>query len=301
MQDVRTDFQPMNKITTPLAGTPSYVSSGIIKAIMKNGEKVSVAQIDYQEFDEENFQYVFSPYWEIVDGLPASVFRGIPGIDMDLRLKNYYRVNYIPTFITERTPSENREDLWELLDSVGLNYYDRFEWLLRTNMRAANDNLIVERRRSEKTVRQYAPGILSDMQYGDQVIVESMEAIADTTAGLADGMFNILVRGIDVVAQDGHVLVDMMTRSAMIPYMMTQRLMAYHERIANRQAGIEQAKKDGKYTGRKPIEVDETMLRQIAKELDEGIITVEEAMKRTKINSRSTFYRKLKGIKNLLS
>ena len=301
MQAIRTDFQPMNRITTPLAGTPSYVSSGIIKAVMKNGEKVSVAQIDYQEFDEENFQYVFSPYWEIVDGLPASVFRGIPGIDMDLRLKNYYRVNYIPTFITERTPSENREDLWELLDSVGLNYYDRFEWLLRTNMRAANDNLIVERRRSEKTVRQYAPGILSDMQYGDQVIVESMEAIADTTAGLADGMFNILVRGIDVVAQDGHVLVDMMTRSAMIPYMMTQRLMAYHERIANRQAGIEQAKKDGKYTGRKPIEVDETMLRQIAKELDEGIITVEEAMKRTKINSRSTFYRKLKGIKNLLS
>ena len=206
MQAIRTDFQPMNKITTPLAGTPSYVSSGIIKAIMKNGEKVSVAQIDYQEFDEENFQYVFSPYWEIVDGLPASVFQGIPGIDMELRLKTYYRVNYIPTFISERTPSESREDLWELLNTVGLDYYDRFEWLLRTNMRAANDNLIVERRRNEKVVRQFAPGILSDMQYGDQVIVESMESIAGTTAGLADGMFHILVSGIDVVTQDGQYL-----------------------------------------------------------------------------------------------
>ena len=217
---IRTDFEPINRITIPLTGMPSHVSSGIIKAVMKNGEKVSVAQIDYQEFDEENFQYVFSPYWEIVDGLPASVFQGIPGIDMELRLKNYYRVNYIPTFISERTPSENREDLWELLDSVGLNYYDRFEWLLCTNMRAANDNLIVERRRKEKVVRQFVPGIMADMQYGDQLVVESLETIGDTTDGYSDEMFYIIVNGIDVVTQDGQVLVDPTTRSSMISYMM---------------------------------------------------------------------------------
>ena len=296
MQAIRTDFQPINRITTPLAGVPTYVNSGIIKAVMKSGEKISVAQIDYQEFDEENFQYVISPYWEIVDGLPASVFQGIPGIDMDLRLKDYYRVNYIPTFIAERTPSETREDLWELLESVDLDYYDRFEWLLRTKMRAANDNLIVERRRIEETVGQFTSGIISGLQYGDKVIVESMESIADTTAGLTDGMFNIVTSGIDVVTESGQVLVDAMTRAAMIPYMVAQRIMSRRERISLQQAGIEQAKKDGKYAGRKPTPVDENVLRQVVKELDEGIITVEEAMKRTKINSRSTFYRKLRNL-----
>ena len=296
MQAIRTDFQPINRINTPLAGVPTYVNSGIIKAVMKSGEKISVAQIDYQEFDEENFQYVISPYWEIVDGLPASVFQGIPGIDMDLRLKDYYRVNYIPTFIAERTPSESREDLWELLESVDLDYYDRFEWLLRTKMRAANDNLIVERRRIEETVGQFASGIISGLQYGDKVIVESMESIADTTAGLTDGMFNIVTSGIDVVTESGQVLVDAMTRAAMIPYMVAQRIMSRRERISHQQAGIEQAKKDGKYAGRKPTPVDENVLRQVAKELDEGIITIEEAMKRTKINSRSTFYRKLRNL-----
>ena len=296
MQAIRTDFQPINRITTPLAGVPTYVNSGIIKAVMKSGEKISVAQIDYQEFDEENFQYVISPYWEIVDGLPASVFQGIPGIDMDLRLKDYYRVNYIPTFIAERTPSESREDLWELLESVDLDYYDRFEWLLRTKMRAANDNLIVERRRIEETVGQFTSGIISGLQYGDKVIVESMESIADTTAGLTDGMFNIVTSGIDVVTESGQVLVDSMTRAAMIPYMVAQRIMSRRERISLQQAGIEQAKKDGKYAGRKPTPVDENVLRHVAKELDEGIITVEEAMKRTKINSRSTFYRKLRNL-----
>ena len=296
MQAIRTDFKPQNTITTPLAGTPSYINSGIIKAVMKNGEKVSVAQIDYQEFDEENFQYVITPYWDIVDGLPSSVFQGIPGIDMDLRLKDYYRVNYIPTFISERTPSENREDLWELLESVGLDYYDRFEWLLRTDMRAANDNLIVERRRLQETAEQFAPDVISRLQYGDKVIVESLEAIADTTAGFADVMFSIVTSGVDVITKSGQVLIDAATRAAMIPYVITQRIISRRERKANRQKGIEKAKKDGKYTGRKPIVVDETALRQVVKELNEGIITVEEAMRRTKINSRSTFYRKLKNL-----
>lgn len=296
MRAVVTDWQPRNRITTPLAGTPSYINSGIIKAVMKSGEKISVAQIDYQEFDEENFQYVISPYWEIIDGLPASVFQGIPGIDMDLRLERYYRVNYIPTFIAERTPSENREDLWELLESVGLEYYDRFEWLLRTTMRAANDNLIVERRRVSQVMEEFTTGMLSALQYGDKIIVESMEAIADTTSGFADGIFTVITNGVDIISKSDQVLVDTMTRAAMVPVVVTQRIIARREYAANRRDGIEQAKKDGKYTGRKPIEVDEKVLRQVNQELKDGLITVEEAMRRTKIGSKSTFYRKVRAL-----
>lgn len=296
MRAVVRDWQPRNRITTPLAGTPSYVNSGIIKAVMKSGEKISIAQIDYQEFDEENFQYVISPYWEIIDGLPASVFQGIPGIDMDLRLERYYRVNYIPTFIAERTPSENREDLWEILESVGLDYYDRFEWLLRTTMRAANDNLIVERRRVSQVVEEFTAGMLSALQYGDKIVVDSMEAIADTTAGFADGIFTIVTNGVDIISQNGQVLVDAMTRAAMVPIVVTQRMITRREHAANRRDGIEQAKKKGKYTGRKPIEVDEKVLRQVNQELKSGLITVDEAMRRTKLGSKSTFYRKIRTL-----
>ena len=296
MRAVVRDWQPRNRITTPLAGTPSYVNSGIIKAVMKSGEKISVAQIDYQEFDEENFQYVISPYWEIIDGLPASVFQGIPGIDMDLRLERYYRVNYIPTFIAERTPSENREDLWEILGTVGLDYYDRFEWLLRTTMRAANDNLIVERRRVSQVVEEFTAGMLSALQYGDKIDVDSMEAIADTTAGFADGIFTVVTNGVDIISQSGQVLVDAMTRAAMVPIVVAQRMITRREYAANRREGIAQAKKDGKYTGRKPIEVDEKVLRQVNREWKDGLITVEEAMRRTKIGSKSTFYRKIRAL-----
>lgn len=296
MRAVVTDWQPRNRITTPLAGIPSYINSGIIKAVMKSGEKISVAQIDYQEFDEENFQYVIQPYWEIIDGLPASVFQGIPGIDMNLRLEKYYRVNYIPTFIAERTPSENREDVWELLESVGLDYYDRFEWLLRTTMRAANDNLIVERRRETQVTEQFSLGKLTTLQYGDKVIVDSLESIADTNAGYSDGIFKALTTGVDILNQRGEILVDINTRSSMIPIVVTQRIITHREHKENRKEGIEKAKKEGKYTGRKPIEVDEKVLKQVNDELKAGLITVEEAMKRTKIGSKSTYYRKVRTL-----
>ena len=297
MRAVVSNWQPRNRITTPLAGSPSYINSGIIKAVMRSGEKISIAQIDYQEFDEENFQYVISPYWEIIDGLPASIFQGIPGIDMDLRLERYYRVNYIPTFIAERTPSENREDLWDILESVGLDYYDRFEWLLRTTMRSANDNLIVERRRSSQVVEEFTAGRLSTLQYGDKIIVNSMEAIANTVAGFTDEIFTAVTNGVDIINQSGQVLIDAMTRAAVVPIVVTQRIITRREHEERRREGIEQAKKSGKYTGRKPIEVDEKVLRQVNKELKEGLISVEEAMRRTKINSKSTFYRKVRELK----
>lgn len=81
---------------------------------------------------------------------------------MNLRLEHYYRVNYVPVFMTERTPGESREDLWELLESVGLDYYDRLEWLIRTNLRAAIDNLIVERARDERKKRRFQKGKFSE-------------------------------------------------------------------------------------------------------------------------------------------
>lgn len=296
MREVVSGLQSGNKITTPHTGIPTYISSGIIKAVMKSGEKISVAQIDYQEFDEENFQYVISPYWEIIDGLPASVFQGIPGINMDLRLDRYYRVNYIPTFIAERTPSENREDLWDILESAGLDYYDRFEWLLRTTMRSANDNLIVERRRETQIVEKFSEGDLSALQYGDKMVVDSLEEVADTTAGFSNTIFTAVTSGVDFIDQSGEILIGAMTRRAMVPFVIAQRIIARREYAVKRAVGIEQAKKEGKYKGRKPVEVDEKILRQVKQEFKDGLITLEEAMKRAKIGSKSTFYRKIKAL-----
>ena len=163
-------------------------------------------------------------------------------------------------------------------------------------MRSANDNLIVERRRDSQVVEPFTSGVLSLMQYGDKIIVDSMEAMADTTAGFADAIFTVVTNGVDVIDQNGQILVDMMTRAAMVPVVVTQRIITCREHASHRRAGIDQAKKEGKYAGRKPIEVDEKLLRQVNQELKSGLISVEEAMRRTKIGSKSTFYRKLRAL-----
>lgn len=297
MREIITDWVPRNEITTPLQGEPVFVNSGIIKAVMQSGERISIGQIDYQEFPEEEFQYVISPYWEIIDGLPASIFQGIPGIDMELRLKSYYRVNYVPVFITERTPSENREDLWELLKEVNLDYYDRFEWLLRTKLRAANDNLIVERRREEGMTCEYTGQAPDMFQYGDTIIVDSFDNLAGNMTDFNDALFFFATNGINVIDRQGKNLLGAAERIAVYSVLLTQRRMMHQNKTERRKNGIEAAKQAGRYKGRKPIDVDMHMLQQVAKELDKKIITVEEAMRRTGIASRSTFYRKLKIMK----
>ena len=55
-----------------------------------------------------------------MDLLPNNIFQGIPGLNLELRKDKYVRKNMTPVFISERTPSAHREDLWELLSMYPL-------------------------------------------------------------------------------------------------------------------------------------------------------------------------------------
>ena len=129
-----------SEYTTPLVGRPYYSSAGIIKVYDRNNRDYNVGEVVLERFDEQNFQYIIKPYWELIEDIPHGLFQGIPGINMDIRKESYYRVNMTPAFISMRTPSESRENVRELMESVGLDYYDRFEWLLRSEMRCGDDN-----------------------------------------------------------------------------------------------------------------------------------------------------------------
>lgn len=78
---------------------------------------------------------------------------------------------------------------------------------------------------------------------------------------------------------------------------MAQQMLDRKENKLRQEAGIEQAKKDGKYTGRKRIAVDSKLLQQIASDFDARKISEAEAMKRLGISSRSTFYRRLRELR----
>ena len=69
------------------------VTSGVI-CLENNGIEYLICKIDYHYFDDDNFSYIFTPYYEVIDLLDSKLFQGIPGINLDLREKQYERRKY---------------------------------------------------------------------------------------------------------------------------------------------------------------------------------------------------------------
>ncbi len=298
MRPVTMSYERQSEYAAPLAGTPYYRSSGIIYALDRKERKYAVGRVDYERYDDQNYQYVFSPGWRVIDALPASVFQGIPGLDLSLRLEHYYRANMTPCFISERSPGEGREDLWELLEAVGLDYYDRFEWMLRAHMRCGTDNLIVERAVPARRF-QYEPGqpILEDLQPDDCVVIRGLDSMGASNRQLRGSLLSILRSGAHILDESEERRWSEKECSLLLRLLMIQDDLDSRNRKNAQEEGIRAAKKEGKYTGRKRLAIDTNLLRQIAEEFEKHQITEEEAMRRAGIGSRSTFYRRLREIR----
>lgn len=286
-----------SEFTTPISGKPYYESVGIIKAIDDQGAYYSVGEIAYQRFDDQNYQYVFSPYWNEIELLPLDIFDGIPGLNLDLKRDHYYRVNMTPAFIEMRTPSPSREDLWELLETVGLDYYDRFEWMLRAQKRCGDDNLIVVRKRESQI---YDCGFnkidLNDLQPDDEICLASLADIPVRNTEIAYTLFRILTSGMTVKIQNDGRVIDANDREAMI-YLLKNLLSFSKQYKVNRQRmGIQQAKEEKKYRGRKKKNVDPILLEHVVKDYRQKKISESTAMQMLGIESRSTFYRRIREL-----
>lgn len=284
-----------SEYTRPLVGRPYYRNVGIIKVYDKHNRKYSVGEVIFERFDEQNFQYIIKPYWKFIDQIPHGLFQGIPGIDMDLRREAYYRVNMTPTFISMRTPSESRENVRELMRLVGLDYYDRFEWLLRSEMKCGDDNLLVVRKPTDDLKIQSLEQVKGRYLHSSDVVeIDNLSDIQSSNAKLIEELFILLHSGAQIYIRSERRYIDDKERRIML-YLLRNMLECTDRNNRNRrEEGIEEAKRNGRYTGRKPIAVDEQLLKQVAIAFLNNRISEQEAMSRLGIISRSTFYRKIK-------
>lgn len=286
-----------NEYTSPLEGRPYHRSRGIICAVDRYGAPYTVSRIDYERFDDQRFQYVFTPEWSVIDALPPSLFQGIPGLDLSLRLKRYYRVNMTPVFISERTPGEGREDLWELLASVGLDYYDRFEWLLRTRMHCGTDNLIVKRARDGGdtfSCDSAQEARLEDLQPEDCVSIDSLQNGVSSNRALRTYLLRILRTGSRLRLEAEERTLTKEECGAMLKLLLLQDSL---DRSGHRGG----AEKSGCTAPKKKRPFDRYLWTEIIQELNAQSITEEEAMARLRMDSRPAFRRQLKKIQTLLN
>lgn len=128
---------------------------------------------------------------------------------------------------------------------------------------------------------------------GDCIRVESLTDAADHARELLSALCALADRGIDCVcAADGF---DTRTETgvAIIGFCRALLRLERKDRLDRQREGIERAREEGKYKGRRPIAVDETLFDSVVALWKDGQITAREAMTRLDLKP-NTFYRRIK-------
>lgn len=229
-----------------------------------------VSNLSYTIYEDDSFEFVFTPNYFVIDLLPTSVFQGIPGLNLDERRERYVRKNIMPTFISERVPQKNREDFFELLEEAGMDYLNPIEYLLRTKKQYSGDPLKLK----EKNIHS---------------LININEISTKNNAfGLTKVILDNIAKGNDVFYEGS--IIDDTNRKVFFNVLHALYIKSLKGREANRKAGIEEAKQSGKYKGRKPVQVDMILFNESLKDISNGLINVKEACKRLNI-SVDKFYR----------
>ena len=201
------------------------------------------------------------------------MFQGIPSLNLDLKKEVYVRENILPTFILERVPSKNREDLYDLLKSVNLTYIDPIEYLCRTKYKYSGDNFFMT---------YYE-------EYQD-IMVEDIKG-KNTTPSIIKCVLNNLALGNKVLLKDGGSL----TTKEIFKFLYYLYEKSYKNLKLNQIEGIENKKKEGKYLGRKPKPFSYFKMLECLERIDKKEMTSKEASVLLGI-SLDKFYREKKKI-----
>ena len=156
------------------------------------------------------------------------------------------------------------------------------------------ERMYIDKMSGKSADRPQLKSMLSFVRTGDTVIVESISRFARNTRDLLELVDTLTEKGVEFVSKKESI--DTTTPAG--KFMLTVfAAVAELERgyILDRQReGIAIAKSKGKYTGRKPVEVDEQLWDSLYELWSEGKITAVDFMDKMGMR-KSTFYRRVKA------
>ena len=250
---------------------------GIIYVTDELNVKYSVCLIEQTSYEDGTFRYSFRPFYNVIDLLNPLFFQGIPGLNLHLRKSEYVRENKTPTFIYERTPQENRQDLWEILEEANMKYLDKLEWLIKTDKIYTGDNLTVEEYNIANT-----KNTCKNIVYGDKIIMEYIRDLGKSNYEIYTELLKIITLGAYLEAKD--FVIDDRNRLNMYTLIYTLYRNENIKRRNLQRKGIQKAITKKTYKGRKKIKV--------------SLPKLEEAMKKLGLKSKSTLYRRIREFKS---
>lgn len=251
----------MNEKNTPIINVDCiYSTYGYITLPVGKSLYFKIAKLSYELFEDESYQYIFEPNYDVIDGL--GIVADIPGINLELRKEKYYRVNLIPIFISDRTFPRSRVEAMKLLKERNLNYYSPILWLMDSNYTYTGDSLLLK---SDK-------------------FFDELEAIKESKNIYRHILYVLQNLGLRKKFNIGDIVVNDSNRAFLIKiYMNEYKLIkeTYYKKL-------------NRNTGRSKTNIPIVLMKEVVFLYEKKIISTKEAMDRIGVKSESTFFRRLK-------
>ena len=174
-----------------------------------------------------------------------------------------------------------------------------------TEQNTARQEVLMEQLKVEKvyiekvsgkstTGREQLKEMLEFIRDGDVVVVESISRLARNTRDLLEIVDKFDKKGVTFISQKESIDTDTPTGRFMLTIFGAVAQLEREYILARQKEGIAIAKAEGKYKGRKPIDVDKDKFEAIYNRWKAGEITARASMQNLGIKA-STFYRRVKA------
>jgi DNA invertase Pin-like site-specific DNA recombinase len=155
------------------------------------------------------------------------------------------------------------------------------------------ERIYIEKASGKNADRPILKEMLAFVREGDAVVVESISRFARNTRDLLSLIDQLAAKGVVFVSEKEAIDTNTPTGMFMLTIFGAVAELEREYILQRQREGVAEAKKAGKYKGRKPIAVDRGKFRAVYKQWKAGAITAVEAMKQLKLSS-NTFYRRVK-------
>ena len=157
------------------------------------------------------------------------------------------------------------------------------------------EKIFIDKASGKNVDRKDFKAMMAFVRAGDTVIVESLSRIARNTRDLLTIISSLTEKSVEFVSLKENIDTTTPHGRFMLTVFGALAELERESILERQREGIEIAKAEGKYTGRKPVAVNEAKFRAVCTRWRAGEITATAAMQEVGLKP-NTFYRRVKSI-----
>ena len=155
------------------------------------------------------------------------------------------------------------------------------------------EKVFIDKMSGKNTDRPQLKEMLAFVREGDTLVIESFSRLARSTKDLLEIVEELEKKNVKFVSQKENIDTSTPNGKFMLTVFAALAQLERETMLARQKEGIEIAKAEGKYKGRKPVEVDEEKFRQLYNDWQNGKTTPKIMMNELGLKS-ATFWRTVK-------